>query len=131
MPRAGRPRFVLLARAASRTYHPALGRLARPQGGRGAVHACRPCLLWACRGVTRYRRGDTDGRVVGGFACLPTAYGHPYTALHDALKAEGFVIYAGQGDLSKTLFRISTMGNLTSQDIDRLPECVCCARLHG
>jgi 2-aminoethylphosphonate-pyruvate transaminase len=31
---------------------------------------------------------------------LPT--GLAYQALHDALKAEGFVIYAAQGDLSKT-----------------------------
>jgi len=43
-----------------------------------------------------------------------------YSTLHDALKADGFVIYAGQGDLSKTLFRVSTMGNLASTDIDRL-----------
>jgi 2-aminoethylphosphonate-pyruvate transaminase len=43
-----------------------------------------------------------------------------YAQLHDALKADGFVIYAGQGNLSKTLFRISTMGNLTRADIDRL-----------
>lgn len=42
------------------------------------------------------------------------------SALHDALKADGFVIYAGQGDLSKTLFRISTMGDLMPADIDRL-----------
>jgi 2-aminoethylphosphonate-pyruvate transaminase len=46
-----------------------------------------------------------------------------YRTLHDALKAEGFVIYAGQGDLSKTLFRISTMGNLGSVDIERLLKC--------
>ena len=52
-----------------------------------------------------------------------------FTLLHDALKAEGFVIYAGQGNLSKTLFRISTMGNLTSQDMDRLLRCF--AQLRG
>jgi 2-aminoethylphosphonate-pyruvate transaminase len=46
-----------------------------------------------------------------------------YATLHDALKASGFVIYAGQGDLSKTLFRISTMGDLTSADLDRLIQC--------
>jgi 2-aminoethylphosphonate-pyruvate transaminase len=40
--------------------------------------------------------------------------------LHDALKADGFVIYAGQGNLAKSLFRISTMGSLVSADIDRL-----------
>jgi 2-aminoethylphosphonate-pyruvate transaminase len=30
------------------------------------------------------------------------------------------VIYAGQGDLSGTLFRISTMGELTAADMTRL-----------
>ena len=34
-----------------------------------------------------------------------------------------FVIYAGQGDLSRTLFRISTMGEITPADIRRLLEC--------
>jgi 2-aminoethylphosphonate-pyruvate transaminase len=46
-----------------------------------------------------------------------------YTKLHDTMKAEGFVIYAGQGDLSKTLFRISTMGNVTCADMNRLLKC--------
>jgi 2-aminoethylphosphonate-pyruvate transaminase len=45
-----------------------------------------------------------------------------YATLHDGLKAAGFVIYAGQGDLSKSLFRISTMGELTSGDMDRLVD---------
>jgi 2-aminoethylphosphonate-pyruvate transaminase len=49
--------------------------------------------------------------------------GTPYSRLHDALKAEGFVIYAGQGDLSKTLFRISTMGAVTVADMNRLLKC--------
>lgn len=52
---------------------------------------------------------------------LPTSL--TYATLHDTLKAEGFVIYAGQGELSKTLFRISTMGNLISADIDRMLNC--------
>ena len=52
---------------------------------------------------------------------LPT--GVTYTQLHDVLKAEGFVIYAGQGDLSKTLFRISTMGAVRSSDMNRLLKC--------
>jgi 2-aminoethylphosphonate-pyruvate transaminase len=33
------------------------------------------------------------------------------------------VIYAEQGDLSKTLFRISTMGELNSKDVERLLGC--------
>ena len=46
-----------------------------------------------------------------------------YATLHDSLKARGFVIYAGQGDLSKRLFRISTMGEIIAADIDRLLGC--------
>ena len=49
--------------------------------------------------------------------------GATYPALHDALKAKGFVIYAGQGNLSEKLFRISTMGDVSAADIDRLLEC--------
>jgi 2-aminoethylphosphonate-pyruvate transaminase len=52
---------------------------------------------------------------------LPRGIGYP--VLHDALKAAGFVIYAGQGDLSRTLFRIATMGEITAADIRRLLEC--------
>ncbi|MDB6160290.1 MAG: 2-aminoethylphosphonate aminotransferase [Gammaproteobacteria bacterium] len=40
-----------------------------------------------------------------------------------ATKAEGFVIYAGQGDLAQTLFRISTMGHVTPADLSRLLKC--------
>lgn len=47
-----------------------------------------------------------------------------YPKLHDALKAQGFVNYAGQGDLAKTLFRISTLGQLTAADINRLLKCI-------
>ena len=46
----------------------------------------------------------------------------PRSTLHDALKALGFVIYAGQGGLSKTLFRISTMGDVHAADIARLVD---------
>jgi 2-aminoethylphosphonate-pyruvate transaminase len=43
-----------------------------------------------------------------------------YDALHDALKARGFIIYAGQGRFKDNLFRISTMGAITSADMERL-----------
>lgn len=46
--------------------------------------------------------------------------GRTYAALHDALKARGFIIYAGQGALSDRIFRLSTMGDITDGDIDRL-----------
>ena len=45
-----------------------------------------------------------------------------YAPLHDGLKARGFVIYAGQGNLAADLFRISTMGDIHRDDIDRLIE---------
>ncbi|GLX47229.1 2-aminoethylphosphonate--pyruvate transaminase [Streptomyces hygroscopicus subsp. hygroscopicus] len=45
-----------------------------------------------------------------------TALGLPagvtYRALHDELKQRGYVIYAGQGRLSETHFRIATMGEI-------------------
>ena len=43
-----------------------------------------------------------------------------YDTLHDRLKAQGIVIYGGQGQLARNIFRISTMGAITRQDIDRL-----------
>ncbi len=46
--------------------------------------------------------------------------GMSYDSLHDELKKRGFIIYAGQGSLSRELFRISTMGEITDQDIERL-----------
>jgi 2-aminoethylphosphonate-pyruvate transaminase len=39
--------------------------------------------------------------------------GFTYEALHDALKARGYVIYAGQGDLATRIFRVANMGHLT------------------
>jgi 2-aminoethylphosphonate-pyruvate transaminase len=142
-----------LARAASRTYYLDLGRLARLQDQRNtpftpAVHAYY-ALVEALREFAeeggrpaRYRRYEAlaeqarEGLAVLGIRTvippgessvvlrsyhLPT--GLTYAQLHDELKAGGFVVYAGQGDLSKSLFRISTMGNLATGDIDRLLKC--------
>lgn len=53
-----------------------------------------------------------------------TAYrmpeGQSYEAIHDGFKQWGFVIYAGQGALASQLFRISTMGDITDYDMERL-----------
>jgi 2-aminoethylphosphonate-pyruvate transaminase len=49
--------------------------------------------------------------------------GTSYPALHAALKARGFVIYAGQGNLAQRLFRISTMGEISAADIGSLLAC--------
>jgi 2-aminoethylphosphonate-pyruvate transaminase len=146
-------RRAALARAARRTYYLDLGRLASLQDERGtpftpAVHACYG-LVEALREFAdeggrsaRYRRyAALAERVRSGLAergiegAIPAressvvlrAYRLPpfmtYTMLHAALKAEGFVIYAGQSHLTSTLFRISTMGDVTSGDIDRLLQC--------
>ena len=44
--------------------------------------------------------------------------GISYATLHDQLKARGYVIYAGQGQLESKIFRIANMGALTELQID-------------
>ncbi len=46
--------------------------------------------------------------------------GTDYPAVHKFLKNRGFVIYAGQGDLGKQIFRIAHMGDIHEADMDRL-----------
>jgi 2-aminoethylphosphonate-pyruvate transaminase len=142
-----------LANAARRTYYLDLGRLARLQDERNtpftpAVHAYY-ALVEALRehaeqGGVQARHQHYAAlaeRVRAGLAAIgiepliPAAEssvvlrayrlppGMTYARLHDALKADGFIIYSGQGNLSETLFRISTMGSLTATDIDRLLNC--------
>jgi 2-aminoethylphosphonate-pyruvate transaminase len=53
---------------------------------------------------------------------LPRQLGYP--ALHDALKQDGFVIYAGQGPLAATLFRVATMGDVREEDYRRFVHCL-------
>ena len=146
-------RRAQLSQAASRTYYLDLGRLARMQDQRNtpftpAVHAYY-ALVEALREFAdeggrpaRYKRyAALAEQVRAGLATLgiepviapeqssvvlrsyQLPAGMTYTKLHDALKAEGFVIYAGQGDLAKTLFRISTMGHVTCADMNRLLKC--------
>jgi 2-aminoethylphosphonate-pyruvate transaminase len=143
----------VLAQAASRTYYLDLGRLMRLQEARNtpftpAVHIYY-ALVEALREfeqqggrLSRYQRyAALAERVRGGLqelgvaSVLPPAdssvvlrsYFLPatlgYTKLHDSLKSDGYIIYAGQGDLAKTLFRVSTMGELSDADIERLLAC--------
>ena len=57
-------------------------------------------------------------------SCVLHAYEIPestsYVALHDRLKADGFVIYAGQGSYAESIFRISMMGEISESDVERL-----------
>ncbi|KVF08313.1 2-aminoethylphosphonate aminotransferase [Burkholderia vietnamiensis] len=141
-----------LTKAASRTYYLDLGRLAKLQDQRNtpftpSVHAYYALVEalrefdeaggWRARHA-RYKaladqvqaglaaRGmplvlpDGESSVVLRAYRLPQSVA--YEALHDGLKARGFVIYAGQGGLSKELFRISTMGAIEAADVERLLE---------
>jgi 2-aminoethylphosphonate aminotransferase len=58
-----------------------------------------------------------------GCSCVLHAYFLPgnitYQKLHDELKRKGYIIYAGQGELASTLFRVSAMGAITDADMKR------------
>jgi 2-aminoethylphosphonate-pyruvate transaminase len=143
-------RRTALEQAASRTYYLGIARLAKLQDARNtpftpSVHAYY-ALVEALREFeeeggwrARHQRyAKLAEQVRAGLAALGIesalapeessvvlrAYRLPkgvtYETLHDALKAKGFVIYAGQGGLSKEVFRISTMGALNAADMDRL-----------
>ena len=143
-------RKTALAKAFSRTYYLDIARLAKLQAERNtpftpSVHAYYALVEalreledaggWQARHA-HYASLAEQARAglaaLGIDSVLPPnessvvlrAYKLPagvdYPRLHDWLKADGFVIYAGQGGLSSELFRISTMGNLTSANIDRL-----------
>lgn len=43
--------------------------------------------------------------------------GISFEALHNELKAKGFIIYAGKGPLSEKTFQVANMGALTTEDI--------------
>jgi 2-aminoethylphosphonate-pyruvate transaminase len=56
-----------------------------------------------------------------------TAYYLPerlaYQTLHDRLKKEGYVIYAGQGNLENRIFRVANMGALTEAQFRAFLDC--------
>jgi 2-aminoethylphosphonate-pyruvate transaminase len=143
-----------LGKGASRSYYLDLARLARLQDERNtpftpAVQACyalaESLREFAEQGgrAARYRRyAALAEQVRGGLAalgivallpaenssvvlrsyCLPA--GVHYQGLHDALKNAGFVIYAGQGGLADSIFRVAHMGEISAGDMARLLQCV-------
>ena len=60
----------------------------------------------------------------GESSCVLNAYRlaerQTYDEIHDRLKQRGFVIYAGQGSLATGMFRVSTMGDISNYDMERL-----------
>lgn len=59
-------------------------------------------------------------------SCVLCAFRLPsganYADLHDQLKRDGFIIYAGQGHLATDVCRIANMGDIREADLDRLFE---------
>lgn len=53
---------------------------------------------------------------------LKLSDGITYETLHDELKKQGYVIYAGQGGLKKSIFRIANMGDIRTGEFQRLLE---------
>ncbi len=102
-------------REALREYQEQGGRIARFQRYAALAEQVRSGL--AQLGIAGLLVPEESSVVLRAYQ-LPRGLSYP--VLHDALKADGFVIYAGQGDLSRTLFRIATMGEISPEDISRL-----------
>jgi len=55
-------------------------------------------------------------------SCVLRSYRLPegvsYQELHDELKSNGYVIYAGQGELASSIFRIANMGDIRPSELD-------------
>ncbi len=75
----------------------------------------RQCL--AEFGVEPLLADDQSSAVLGAYR-IPG--GMSYGQIHDGLKRWGFVISAGPGGTADGIFRISTMGDITRYDIERL-----------
>ena len=72
-------------------------------------------------GIRPLLEQDESSCVLHAFHLPPTI---SYQGLHDALKRKGFVIYAGQGGLAQSLFRISPMGMVSVADMQRFVDAV-------
>lgn len=68
-------------------------------------------------GLTPIIDDDHNSVCLSAFSLPP---GLHYAALHDFLKSEGFIVYAGQGPLADKTLRIAVMGDLDDDDIDRV-----------
>ncbi len=90
---------------------------------------------WKARHARYHKLADGVARALDGYgveamlepgesSCVLRSYRLPqdrsYADIHDGLKQRGFVIYAGQGSLATEMFRISTMGDITDYDMERL-----------
>ena len=104
----------------------ALSEALRELADEGGVSARQRLYL---RRSTRVRRALADlgiETLIPAAACssMLTGFkmpeGQSYERLHDSLKREGYVIYAGQGAFNGRIFRIATMGCIPEAEMDRL-----------
>jgi len=51
--------------------------------------------------------------------CARLPSGVTYEQVHDGMRREGYVIYAGQGDLKRTAFRVANMGQISIEALGR------------
>jgi 2-aminoethylphosphonate-pyruvate transaminase len=93
------------------------------EGGRRARHAHYTNLANEVKRALS-RQGVQPLLGPGESSCVLNAYrlpaGKTYGEIHDGLKQRGFIIYAGQGSLASDMFRISTMGDISHYDMERL-----------
>ena len=93
------------------------------QGGWRARHALYTSLASQVKRELA-RHGVRSLLEPGESSCVLNAYrlpdGKSYVEIHDGLKQRGFIIYAGQGSLVTEMFRISTMGDISRYDMERL-----------
>ncbi len=79
-----------------------------------ADYAARAALVRegiAALGLEEYLPPDAPRS--NALTAIRLPYGLSYDALHDRLKEQGYVIYAGQGGLATEMFRVATMGELS------------------
>lgn len=50
--------------------------------------------------------------------CAKLPAGVTYEQIHDRMREDGYVIYAGQGDLRKVAFRVANMGQIPQERLD-------------
>jgi len=55
---------------------------------------------------------------------LPLPPGVTYDPLHDALKRQGYVIYAGLGNAAKSSFRVCALGNISLEALSGFTQCL-------
>ncbi len=106
---------ALALEAALAEFNEAGGQAARLALYNKRSQAVRACLKEL--GIAMYIPAAESASMLSSFK-LPKNMG--YDALHDAMRARNFVIYAGQGGLARDIFRIAVMGDIGESDMTRL-----------